>query len=177
MGIKNKIIELGDNINIDLRPITHIMNKIGVHLIDASIVGTTPALCVPGKIYLDLNKIKSIRSYELVPFIMLHEIAHFKRYTNPYLDLDIKTRNIGLLSVDEYCDTVINEELFADRWASLMYYMIYKKQFPIKLTQKLGNKEFLDRYVENIKIIYKAFSHNGDDCRDIMLENFIKYVR
>ena len=88
MGIKNKIIELGDNINIDLRPITHIMNKIGVHLIDASIVGTTPALCVPGKIYLDLNKIKSIRSYELVPFIMLHEIAHFKRYTNPYLDLD-----------------------------------------------------------------------------------------
>ena len=72
---------------------------------------------------------------------MLHEIAHFKRYTNPYLDLDIKTRDIGLLSVDEYCDTVINEELFADRWASLMYYMIYKKQFPIKLTQKLGDKE------------------------------------
>ena len=114
MTIEGRIIELGENINIDLRPITQIMNKIGAELIDASIIGTSPALCLPGRIYLDLNKLETISNDELVPFILLHEIAHYKRFTNPYLDLDNKTKNIGLMTVDEYCELVIKEEILAD---------------------------------------------------------------
>ena len=177
MTIEGRIIELGENINIDLRPITQIMNKIGAELIDASIIGKSPALCLPGKIYLDLNKFETISNDELVPFILLHEIAHYKRFTNPYLDLDNKTKNIGLMTVDEYCELVIKEEMLADRWASLMYYIIYKNKFPKELTQKLGEQTQLNRYVSGLKNIYNAFSHYGDECRDIMSKNFIKYVR
>ena len=72
MGVKNDIIGLGDEINIDLRPITHIINKIDADVINASITGTVYGFTVPDKIYLDLNKLTDVNLKESIPFIILH---------------------------------------------------------------------------------------------------------
>lgn len=179
MSVKDKIISLGDGINIDLRPITHIIHKIDAEVVDASIVGGAMGFTIPDKIYLDLNKLEEFynNKKELIPFIILHEIAHYKRFSNPDLDLKDKTKNISLMTESEYCYMVITEELFADRWASLMYYVIYKNDLPTEIQLELKNKRTIDRLNNSAISTYKELYNYGVEYIDVMINKLVNYVR
>jgi hypothetical protein len=177
MGVKNEIISLGDEINIDLRPITHIINKIGADVINASIVGTAYGFTIPDKIYLDLNKLSNVNLKELIPFIMLHEIAHHKRFATPDLCLAEKTKNISLLTEDEYCTIVITEELFANRWASLMYRVIYKESLPDDLYNLINSDDRFTKLKNNSVIMYNELYKYGEVYMDFVINKLVNYVR
>lgn len=177
MGVKNEIIVLGDEINIDLRPITHIINKIGADVINTSITGTAYGFTIPDKIYLDLNKLSNIKLKESIPFIMLHEIAHYKRFATPELGLAEKTKNISLLTEDEYCSIVITEESFANRWASLMYRIIYKKSLPDDLYNLINSDPRFTKLKNNSVIMYDKLSKYGEVYMDFVINKLVNYVR
>ena len=177
MGVKNDIIDLGDEINIDLRPITHIINKIDADVINASITGTAYGFTIPDKIYLDLKKLSNVNLKESIPFIILHEIAHYKRFATPELDLTEKTKNISLLTKDEYCTIVITEESFANRWASLMYRDIYKESLPDDLYNFINSDPRFTKLKNNSVIMYEELSKYGEDYMDFIINKLVNYVR
>lgn len=177
MGVKNEIIGLGDEINIDLRPITHIINKIGADVINTSITGTAYGFTIPDKIYLDLNKLSNIKLKELIPFIILHEIAHYKRFATPELGLAEKTKNISLLTEYEYCAIVITEELFANRWASLMYRVIYKESLPDDLYNLINSDDRFTKLKNNSVIMYNELSKYGEVYMNFVINKLVNYVR
>lgn len=91
-------------------------------------------IATPNKVYLDLEKLK-IPTPKFAYFVILHEISHAKRMVKFG-----KASVVGLFSCTDYekfHNYFIVEEIFADRYASLLYYLFNFECFPDYLTQRL----------------------------------------
>lgn len=95
-------------------------------------------------IFLDLNKIDNLTNTRIF-FIILHEIAHYKRMVK--LGREEVIRRLSLDDFHQYSDFLINEEMIADRYARLLFYHFNKVSLPIVYTQQLD--------IASIKMQYK----------------------
>jgi len=97
----------------------------GVEFINANMAMGAGGMTIPSKIYVDIDGILNRPSYNKydLAFIILHELAHYKRIQKKgkdwYLDYILKSDEETYV-----IDTIFEEEL-ADRWGKLMVNRLY----------------------------------------------------
>jgi len=125
--------------------------KIGVSVSEPGIPQYTGLATIYG-VYFDLDNL-SENDEQLQCFIILHELAHYKSMSK-----DGKDKCISKLSepdFDKFFNHVIDEEIKADRYASLCYKKLTGKTFPIWKTQQLNLPENQRRYEYVVRSIHK----------------------
>lgn len=115
-------------------------------------------VAINNTIFIDFDKVID-KNYQndKIYFIILHELAHTKRIKKKKIDLN---NLFNSLSEDEYSEFIINEEIFADRYARLVYYQINREIFPTNQTQGLHLKSRQERYKLILKDLYTYIKEN-----------------
>jgi hypothetical protein len=72
---------------------------------------------------------------------------------------------------DEFLNHIINEEIIADRFASIMYYSYNKKQYPKYRTQRLDQQSQKDKYVSQVEDLFGKIK--DEESYDKMLNLFV----
>lgn len=118
-------------------------------------------------LHIDISKMKERYIPEqLILFIILHEIAHYKRMLKfgkqYYLNLLSRT------DFESFFDSVIEEEVFADRWASLMYYKLNGKVYPKFMTQQLDKPEVQKKYRHNASKLFGVVDNDEENYKKLI---------
>lgn len=152
------------------------MDKNSINYVDAKLVGSIFGFASHVGMYLDIDKLYSLfnnPSYgdEMALFIIYHEIAHYKRIIKYGIDNHISM----VTSEDEnvFVKYVLSEELFADRWASYVFYCCNRKLFPTNKTQKLNQEFYKDLFTKKTINNHKLFSGKTRDDYEEMIKKFI----
>jgi hypothetical protein len=179
MSIDIKIGGMGEYSGFNYVSVLEIAKENNIELIDAKLVGGIMGIATHKCIYLDIDKIiDTIQvggfDWDKGLFILYHEIAHYKRIKkigdNEYL------KRLTCDSVDDYCDYVINEEIFADRWATRMFYKFNNMIIPKNQTQGLWDKYIRKKYEKHIKWDHQLIRNNVE-AYDKVISNYVIDVR
>lgn len=133
------LVELYDGVNYDVIP-----------MIPASL-----GFCTPDCIYINKNmKINS--SVELCYFVFLHEYAHYMRFRKN----DELFNYVISDDFDYHANGIIKEEIFADRYAALMFYIANKVE--TNISQGLDNKTYARQYKNSLKLFFGMIKSKED---------------
>jgi len=172
MDIKEKIEKLSKDSGLDF---SIIFNVSDVKITDAKLHDTIYGLASYKEVFIDINKMVNRIDYELSLFIILHEIAHYKRITkmgfSKYLD------NITNEDIIVFLDFIIQEEIFADRWASLVFYLKTGKEFPRNKTQRLDDKCNREKYERRLGPSHEVYKGKTVYDYEEILKNYVIDVR
>jgi hypothetical protein len=179
MSFEDFIYRLNNMSLLNFEAILKITNESDIKIINAclsdDIVGLTTLDCVYIDIYDILTRL-SVGEINLqkVFFILLHEIAHKKRIDKHGVDY-----HLNMLTTSDFkrfYEFIIAEEIFADRWASLVFYLINQTKFHTSQTQGLhiiSNKEL---YINNLKETHNLFKATNFNYGE-MIKQFLIYIR
>ena len=179
MSFEGFIHRLNNMSLLNFETILTIINESNIKIINAclsdDIVGLTTLDCIYIDIYDILTRV-SVGEINLhkVFFILLHEIAHKKRIDKHGVDY-----HLNMLTTSDFKsfhEFIIAEELFADRWASLVFYLINQTKFHISQTQGLHitlNKELYINSLKETHNLFKATNFNYNK----MIKQFLIYIR
>ena len=172
MEINEKIKKLTEDSGLDFSIIFDISN---VKIRDAKLHSTIYGLASYKEVFIDIDKMIDTIDYELSLFIILHEIAHYKRISkmglNKYLD------NITNEDIIVFLDFIIQEEIFADRWASLVFYLKTGKEFPRNKTQRLDDKYNREKYERRLGPSHEIYRGKNLYDYEEILKNYVIDVR
>lgn len=121
-------------------------------------------------IFLDMDMICRYDD-KLLYFIILHETSHYKRIIKKGgKDGVIKT--LSEEDFDVFFNSVVEEEIVADRYASLLYYQFNKISWPREATQQLNLGYKQENYVPIAKLLYGVVKNKEENYIEL-LESFI----
>lgn len=146
------------------------MKEVGVSFKDASIINAY-GIATFDSIFLDIEKLTNDVPERLFYFIILHEIAHYKRIKKMGREAVIK--NLSSDDMDILHKHLLYEEIFADRYASLLYYRLTGELYPKTLTQQLDNPFRQEEYRIVSKTIFGRIQ-NDENKYNELLNSFIK---
>ena len=110
----------------DFEVLIKFISSLDIKFTDCNLKGPYGMSTIYG-IYLDMDKIISRFHPMMIKYIILHEIGHYKRITK--LGKEQVIKNLSLENYDEFCDSVIFEEIIADRYACLVYLRLERISF------------------------------------------------
>lgn len=135
-----------DKLNIEF--LLKLYNNIDVKL--ANMVLGVNGFTTHEKIYINTNTNK-----DFVYYVALHELAHYKRIKK--LGIDIHMKHLSSNDFDEFAKYVINEEIIADRYANLMFYIA--NGYHCNYSQELECEYRQEQYKSFIKVnMFNLFS-------------------
>jgi len=144
------------------------MENSGYTYQDRSLRGPLAIATLNG-VLLDMSMIKRYGN-KLVYFIILHETAHMKRIDR--MGKDGMLRNLSIEDFKEFCNHIFEEEIFADRYACMLFYHFNKQIYYWSETQQL-NLESRQREYEPMARMYYGKIQNDEDKYNEMIDNFI----
>ena len=152
----------------------------GIKINDVELVQTTFGMASDEEIFIDFDKIMFAISqgyidYDKALFIMYHEVAHHKRIHK--LGVKEHMNRITNPDVKIFIDYTLNEEIFADRWASFVFYLNNNREYPRIKTQCLDDKDKSDKYKKKLMGVHPLFIGKTKDDYHRVIKNFIKNVR
>jgi len=154
-NISDEFIEYSEKFNDNelVRPVLKFFlnQKINIKVLDNKIRRDFIGLSTLYGLYFDLVRLDE-QPDNLKCFIILHELAHIKRIEK--LGKDKVINDLSETDFDLFCDKVINEEMIADRYASLLYFKLTKKKYPEYMTQGLHIKFKRDMYKHLLKYTF-----------------------
>ncbi len=180
-NFKNKLIESfninqHDNLNID--GLISFMENSEIDYYMADLNGPMGMATING-VYIDVNNILTKISFPigantmLLYFIILHETAHMKRIIK--LGKDKVIENLSLPDFNDFFEHIINEELIADNYGCLNYYLLNKKKYPSHYTQNLDNSDNKERYKQTARGFYGQIQ-NDETKYNKLVNRFIKKI-
>ena len=154
-NISNKFIEYSEKFN-DNQLVSPVLKfflnqKININVLDDKILRDFAGLSTLYGIYFDLTRLDK-QPDNLKCFIILHELAHIKRFQK--LGKNEVINYLSETNFDLFCDKIINEEIIADRYASLVYFKLTKIKLPEYMTQGLHIKPKRDMYKQSLKFTF-----------------------
>ena len=179
MSFEDFIRRLNNMSLLNFETILTITNESDIKIINAclsdDIVGLTTLDCIYIDIYDILSRL-SVGEINLskVFFILLHEIAHKKR-----IDKSGVAYHLNMLTTSDFksfYEFIILEELFADRWASFIFYVITRNKLDKSQTQELYIKSNKDLYVKSLKETHQLFKGTNFNYSE-MIKQFLIYIR
>jgi len=129
-------------------------------------VGIATFYCV----YIDLERLSKFND-KMTFFVILHEIAHYKRIARFG-----KEHIINMLSLEdfeEFCEHVITEEIVADRYACQLYQRFNQQAFPRLATQQLHLEEKQKEYKKTAEQLFGVIQHSEENYIKL-LESFLE---
>ena len=103
-------------------------------------------------------------------YIILHEIGHIKRIKKYGESFVLSAFSED--DFDKFSDSIINEEILADRYASFAYYQLTGELFPISYTQKLHLPEYRERYKNMLKSHHTNIDNDIEKYKEQLKEQF-----
>ena len=179
MSFEDFIFRLNNMSLLNFETILGMINESDIKIINAclsdDIVGLTTLDCIYIDIYDILTRV-SVGEINLhkVFFILLHEIAHKKRIDK--FGVEYHMNMLTTSDFKSFYEFIISEELFADRWASLVFYLINQKKFHISQTQQLHITPNKELYINNLKETHNLFKATNFNYGD-MIKQFLIYIR
>jgi hypothetical protein len=126
-------------------------------VVDGSLVGNIKGFAIFDKIVVDKGKFYLLPDTVQV-FFLLHELCHSLRYDKLGVEYHFKT--LTNENFDEFADSVVNEELIADRYASIMFYKLTGLTYNRYLTQRLTEPYYRNMYVKHVvPLLFKKFKN------------------
>jgi hypothetical protein len=126
-------------------------------VVDGAIVADIKGFAMFDKIVVDADKFYDLPDVVQV-FFLLHELCHSLRFDK--LGFDHYLTLLANENFDEFANTVINEELIADRYASIMFYRLTGLTYSPYLTQRLTEPYYKDRYIRHVvPLLFKKFKN------------------
>lgn len=120
--------------NLKFNDLIKFIEDTGITFKDRNLIGPL-GIATLDCIYLDINKLN--RHYDnFIYFVILHEIAHFKRITK--MGKPVILKNLSLEDFDEFLNHIFFEEILADRYACRMFYHFNRDIYPWVQTQQLN---------------------------------------
>lgn len=167
---KNKLVEIltnDINKNFNINGLISFMEESDINYHMADLTGPLGLASFDG-VYIDVNQIIRHISHDygtILYFVILHETAHMKRMMK--IGKTEILNNLSLPDFELFFEHVVNEELIADKYGSLMYYLLNKKLYPSFYTQQLNDSDNKERYktrargffgqIQNDETKYKQF--------------------
>ena len=165
-------IALKDKKNgIDLNPLITIMEDSGIEFKNCKLNGPF-GMATHLHVYLDLNKIIESFNPSMIWYIVLHEIGHYRRIQK--MGKDKMLEMFSLDDFEAFYWHVITEEIFADRYASFIYYKNNKKEFPRNATQQLHLKGNQIKYKGSIEPLFGVVKNNEKNYIELVESYIIK---
>lgn len=126
-------------------------------VVDGAIVADIKGFAMFDKIVVDGDKFYDLPDMVQV-FFLLHELCHSLRFdklgTDHYLTL------LANENFDEFADSVINEELIADRYASFIFYKLTGLTYNPYSTQRLTEDHYRNQYIKHVvPLLFKKFKN------------------
>jgi len=121
-----------------------------------------------GKSYYDIDKLSN-QPPQYRFFVILHEFGHMLRINK--MGKEEMIRKLSNDSFDEFFEHIISEELFADRFASIMYYRLNGVGFPKYMTQQLDVKSNREDYIPKAKPLFGVIK--DEESYDKVMKCFI----
>lgn len=121
-------------------------------------------------IYLDMNMMLHFGD-RLMFFIILHEIAHYKRimkYGGNWL-----IEKLSIADYETFLNGIYEEEIIADRYACLAFYRLNRDIYLWKYTQQLNLVENQEKYQDAANSYYGKIQNDEAKYR-LLIEQFIK---
>jgi hypothetical protein len=180
-NFKNKLIEsFNDNQhdNLNVGGLISFMENSDVNYYMADLNGPMGMATING-VYIDINNILSKFGFPigtntmLLYFIILHETAHMKRIIK--LGKDKVLEKLSLTDFNDFFEHIINEELIADNYGCLIYYLLNKKKYPSYYTQNLGDADNKERYKQTARGFYGQIQ-NDETKYNKLVNRFIKKI-
>lgn len=128
-------------------------------------LGMTTSYCI----YLDLDKFSCLND-KMLYFVIIHEMAHYKRINKVGVDFVIKM--LSHENFDAFCEYIINEEIIADRYACFLFNLFNKQIFPKGATQRLDDNYYKHNYKNNLKMLFGVVQNNEKKYKEL-LESFV----
>ncbi len=126
--------------DLDFKPLYELMEQSGLNFVNQKLLNVF-GIATYGAIYLDMDKLIGYGD-ESKYFVILHEMAHGKRIKKFGKQWIID--NLSIENFENFVDSIVHEEIIADRYACYMLYKLTKQSFPRYQTQQLhllGHKE------------------------------------
>ncbi len=127
------------------------------------------AIATLNGILLDMSMIRRYGN-KLIFFIILHETAHMKRIDR--MGKDGMLSNLSIEDFKEFCNHIFKEEIFADRYACIMFYHFNKQTYYWSETQQL-NLESRQKEYEPMARAYYGKIQNDEEKYNEMINDFI----
>ena len=163
-----KIILREKKSELNFRVLLSFMEATGIEFRDRILrgpMGIATYYCI----YLDMTKIITYHE-KMLFFVILHEIAHFKRIAKVG-----REHVIRMLSIEEFkpfCDHIINEEIIADRYACYVYQCLNQDEFPRTATQELHLDYRQREYERTAQHLFGVIKNNEENYKKL-LESFV----
>jgi len=127
------------------------------------------AIATTSGVIVDLDKLNRMDDVFFY-FVILHETAHMKRVSK-YGKLNMINK-LSTEIFEDFMEHIIEEEIFADRFASLIFFSLNKKLFPRNYTQCLHLPHKQKDYEEVVKGYFGKIQ-NDENKYDELIKSFI----
>jgi hypothetical protein len=117
----------------------------GVDVLIAPMVLGVGGFTTHEKIYINTNCFRN--GVEFFYYVALHELAHYKRINK--IGSDFHINKLSSSDFKEFVNHIIQEEIIADRYACLMFYIVNGEEAPY--SQGLENSIIQEQYKPKIK--------------------------
>ena len=165
--LKNKII----NTNVDL--LIEFMEKNDINYYMADLNGPLGMATFDG-VYININSFeKRSLDEKILFFVILHETGHMKRMQK--MGKEYVLSNLSNPEFDKFFNHVIEEELIADKYASLVYFILNKEEYPSYFTQQLHLDENKEMYKNTARGFFNCIE-NDETKYNEFIKKFIKKI-
>ena len=170
--IDEKILKVLNDVDstLNFKSLIEFMESTKINFIDNTIRGNY-GIATYDAIYLNINLIDNRLDDKTMFFVILHEIAHYKR-----MQLIGKNGVIESFSnkdFDMFSEHIIFEEILADRYGSLVYYKLNKKLYPKNSTHCLDNPINQEKYKIGLKKTLFGVINNKEEEYDNLIKHMI----
>jgi hypothetical protein len=166
--IDSKILKVLNDIESDLnfKSLIEFMENTNILFIDNRIKKSY-GMATYDSIYLNTNLILTRLNHNTLFFIILHEIAHYKRMQ--LMGKKQIIENFANKDFEMFSEHIIFEEMLADRYARLIYYKLNKEVYPKYATQCLDDPMIRERYkIELNKNLFGIIENKEEDYDNLM---------
>lgn len=160
--IKKILLELPTKYNVN-RLLTF-MEDSDIHFISRELRGPV-AIATLDAVLVDLDKVVKYPSM-LVYFIFIHETFHMKRIKKYGKEWLLKQ-----LSIEDYptfLKEICKEEVFADRYASRLFYKFNGELYPWTMTQQLDRLDRQSVYSSQARSYYDNVKNDETKYRELI---------
>lgn len=154
---------------LDFKALLDFMEASGIEYRKIGLRGAI-GLCTDYCVYLDFNKLTQLND-KIMYFVILHETAHYKRMQKMG-GKDWVISNLSIKDFDAFCESIITEEIIADRFASYVYFLLNKELYPRKMTQQLDLEDNQPYYRGQLKGVFNVVKNNEENYKN-MITNFL----
>lgn len=120
------------------------------------------------KAFFDLYRLDKTDD-QMVFFVILHEYCHVLKIER--IGKEGMISQLSNENFDEFLNHIINEEIIADRFASIMYYSYNRKLYPKYRTQMLEQQYQKEKYVSQVEDLFGKIK--DEESYDKMLNLFV----